>query len=85
MSKSPERGIEKAATGAQHSKDVADRALDTEIRPALERIIRRCAWCERIWNGDGWIREAQPVPSAWETASICIPCVEHLRAANLSH
>ena len=51
---------------------------------ALETLVRRCAWCERIWDGDGWVVEP-PAPRARETSTICTLCVEHLRAANLSH
>jgi len=47
-------------------------------------LIRRCAWCERVWTDDGWSdRQPKPEPER-ETSTICSECVDDLQAVNLS-
>jgi hypothetical protein len=36
-------------------------------------LLRRCAWCSRIWTGEGWQRSAD-VEADRETSTICPDC-----------
>ena len=48
-------------------------------------LVRRCAWCDRLWTAHGWTVDCPPPAPDRETATICADCADNLRAANLSH
>ena len=49
-------------------------------------LVRRCAWCDRVWTRHGWKAHQQaPEPqSEHESGTICTTCADALRDANLS-
>jgi hypothetical protein len=49
----------------------------------IELLVRRCAWCDRVWGANGWHDDAR-VSVEDETATVCPACVDWLRASGLS-
>jgi hypothetical protein len=43
-------------------------------------LIRRCAWCGRLWTGEGWEHSTERVEPDHETSTICPHCVDMLVA-----
>jgi hypothetical protein len=46
-------------------------------------LVRRCAWCNRVWTADGW-QELVEEEADRETATICPDCQERLKELGLS-
>jgi hypothetical protein len=48
-------------------------------------LVRRCAWCARVFTPDGWVElKRPPEREDRETATICPDCVEGLKSLGLS-
>jgi hypothetical protein len=45
----------------------------------LRLLVRRCAWCDRVWTNAGWAESASAEPDR-ETATVCPDCNATLRA-----
>ena len=55
------------------------------VTDGVVMLIRRCAWCARVFTPDGWVTLDRPAePADRETATICPDCVEGLKARGLS-
>jgi hypothetical protein len=45
---------------------------------AVVNSVRRCAWCDRVWTGDGWRGTPGEPDHEHETATICPDCADDL-------
>jgi hypothetical protein len=47
-------------------------------------LMRRCAWCERVWTSEGWQHSPYVSEADRETSTICPDCAEALVARGQS-